>query len=51
MTTGRINQVTILTPRPGPEATVRAQPPEGAEAVIGRSEDGSKLGHGDALPG
>jgi hypothetical protein len=33
MTTGRINQVTILTPRPHPEATTKAQPPKGQKQL------------------
>ena len=50
MTTGRINQVTILTPRSHPEVTTQGSTPGGAEVVIGRSEDGSKLGPGFTSP-
>jgi hypothetical protein len=37
MTTGRINQVTIFGQDRAREGTVRAAPPEGPEAVIGRN--------------
>ena len=41
MTTGRINQVTILAPRSRPKAAIKALTPGGVEIVIGRSEEES----------
>lgn len=50
MTTGRINQVTIVAPRPPPESRGQGPAPGGAAIIGGRSEDESRLGHGYNAP-